>query len=281
MKNCLVTKLKSAVNNSNLLKVGEIRFNLKKPSNWSVSNEFIVRANTTEGFDLKVISGDLSLTCTEMSLTGTSFEIRSMTVYHFKIDSGSEGVISISNKYNLQRIGIADRNLIHANVYDMVYSPITYYMGSLDGMADAAPNWSELISLEIQGESSITGSIYDLLSNVSNNKISLLKINTGGLTGNIQDIAVKMYDSVLASTASEGVAVMNLSNSSIRGTISSYVAIKRAAGQSTGRVKLQYCGGKLTVEGTTVVNGNVNTEFTWDADTITVTDNNVETVYNM
>ena len=212
MGKCLVTKLNGAVDNSNLLKIGELRIKIVSAPNPS---------KLTQGMDLQFTEP------TEVSIVGDGYftdenlsanygKVKTITNERFFISNGNYE-LSIKNKYKVSLISGINRNV--SGVNDGKYKSINIdglkYSNSLTwiDIATAEGNISAFknaisLSYVALSNTNVTG---DISAFANNTQLSTLYLNNTNVTGNISTFANNTQLSTLY-----------LSNTNVTGDISAF-----------------------------------------------------------
>ena len=127
MGNCLVTKLKGTVQNSNLLRVGEMRIYVHRIDNPSSETQRI-NLNFTEDVKLEIIGNGYFTNNTLVSNLGKSL-IAKANVETLVYVSNGDFEIAILNKYALTKININNKKIAIKDIADLKYSSSLNYLG--------------------------------------------------------------------------------------------------------------------------------------------------------
>lgn len=265
MGNCFKTQLKVRVDNPNLYKMGELRVAIS-----GSMTSLIVRSKSTEGIDVEVFSGDITL--------NGSNKIHVNNINNNITVAGTSGIISISNKYDLNIIGsYSEGEKVSINLSDIKYASPSRVLCTLNGDTSISPVWDSIYMIQTFG-GTLSGNISDFFANIPNGTLKLNYMQyLPNLTGNIEDFAVKMDD-----TSTTDVCTIDTHGSNIRGSIQAYVNAKRAIAQNSGLVYMNNMNNYITVDAAgEIALTAAHTEFSWTANTITVKDGSVETTYEL
>lgn len=212
MGKCLVTKLNGVVDNSNLLKIGELRIKIVSAPNPS---------KFTQGMSLKFTEP------TEVSIVGDGYftdenlsanygKVKTITSERFFISNGNYD-LSIKNKYKVSFISTINKDVSgnniayykYINIDELKYSnSLTWIDASnIDGDISAFKN---ALSLEFIGlsKTNITGDISVFANNTTLNSIYLTSTDITG------DISAFKNNTALT--------IADLSNTNVTGSISAF-----------------------------------------------------------
>jgi hypothetical protein len=212
MGNCLVTKLKSAVSDSSLEKLGEMNISVV---NSNVDERLIANSVNGEsiisiiesGFVIKDINGNRA----------SSFPCDGRTMF-FPVGSYT---INITNKYALTDIRTA---LCIVSVDKIKYSPIDKLQARLEGSIENLASLSSITSLVIRNGSTLAGN-FNTLINLPN--ITELSVQSPNIYGDIKDIA---------NSSRLIYCVFEIINSSIEGSIEELVSsLKTVLGENQSK----------------------------------------------
>ncbi len=210
--NCLVTKLKSAVSDSSLEKLGEMSISVV---NSNVDERLIANSVNGEsiisiiesGFVIKDINGN----------TSSSFPCDGKTLF-FPVGSYT---INITNKYALTDIRTS---LGIVSVDKIKYSPIDKLQARLEGSIENLASLSSITSLVIKNGSTLAGN-FNTLINLPN--ITELGVQSPNIYGDIKDIA---------NSSRLIYCVFEIVNSSIEGSIEELVSsLKTVLGENQSK----------------------------------------------
>ena len=186
MGKCLVTKLNGAVDNSDLLKIGEFRINVTSAPDPS---------KLTQGMDLHFTEP------TEVSIVGDGYftdenlsanygKVKTITNERFFISNGNYE-LSIKNKYKVSLISGINRNVSgntignykSINIDGLKYSnSLTWIdMGRAEGDISAFTNNTALTTLYL-GNTNVTG---DISAFTNNTALTTLHLDNTKITGDI------------------------------------------------------------------------------------------------
>jgi hypothetical protein len=233
---CLVTKLKSAVDNSNLEKLGVVKLSIKKQTNaiemWSNGGSCIVSV--------------LNNTGTITAVSGVGSQLIDST--HAKIANGGiaqGGNITFTGNESIQ-IEISDK-----------YKLGTLYRVINIENPDSLQYMKELMKIYINQYSSFSPEFE--LNNLSNcTKCIELEFNSPRLKGNINSLG-KLT----------AITYINIYNAQVTGSIESFVASQRTNGRTTcDSIRTAFGGTSVTFNGQAISGGSEKV-LSWTADTIT------------
>lgn len=127
MENCLVTKLKGPVQNSNLLRVGELRICVHKIDNPNGETQRI-NLNFTEDIKLEIIGDGYFTNATLVSNLGKSLTVKA-NVESLVYVSNDDFEIAILNKYALTKINTrTNKKTAIKDIADLKYSSSLNYL---------------------------------------------------------------------------------------------------------------------------------------------------------
>ena len=213
MGKCLVTKLNGAVDNSDLLKIGEFRINVTSAPDPS---------KLTQGMDLHFTEP------TEVSIVGDGYftdenlsanygKVKTITNERFFISNGNYE-LSIKNKYKVSLISGINRNVSgntignykSINIDGLKYSnSLTWIdMGRAEGDISAFKNVLSLRFIGL-GNTNVTG---DISAFTNNTALTTLYLGNTNVTGDIS-----------AFTNNTALTTLHLDNTKITGDISAFI----------------------------------------------------------
>lgn len=189
MGNCLVTKLKGTVQNSDLLRVGELRICVHKIDNPSSETQRI-NLNFTEDVKLEIIGDGYFTDKTLVSNLGKSLTAKANTESLVYVSNG-DFEIAILNKYTLTKINTrTNKKAAIKDIADFKYS------SSLNHLAiNSVENigyFSDIKSLTTLGylaisNANINGNLSDLKS-LTNLNYLIIGNTSNKITGNVSSL---------------------------------------------------------------------------------------------
>ena len=209
MGKCLVTKLNGAVDNSNLLKIGELRIKIVSAPNPS---------KLTQGMDLQFTEP------TEVSIVGDGYftdenlsanygKVKTITNERFFISNGNYE-LSIKNKYKVSLIsginrnvsGVNDGKYKSINIDGLKYSNSLTWMdiATAEGNISAFKNAISLLYVALNN-TNVTG---DISAFANNTQLSTLYLNNTNVTGDIS-----AFENMTK------LAILEINNTSVHGDI--------------------------------------------------------------
>ena len=189
MGNCLVTKLKGTVQNSDLLRVGELRICVHKIDNPNGETQRI-NLNFTEDVKLEIIGDGYFTNTTLVSNLGKSLTAKANTESLVYVSNG-DFEIAILNKYALTKINTrASKNIAIKDIVDLKYSSSLNYLGV--NSVENIGYFSDIKSLTKLGylalsNANIKGSLSDLES-LTNLGYIIVGNTSNKLTGNVSSL---------------------------------------------------------------------------------------------
>lgn len=178
MSKCLITKLSGSVNNSSLLKIGEIRAFKKTGSN-IISYSFITFRQSAS---FESLGSGLYRTDSFTEKYGQKYQLNANEALSFYIKPG-EG-ISIPDKYELDRLDFAQ---CKADIDQFLYSKIKklhLYDSDLDGNLENLIREGYLTEIDIQGATKLSCDL-SLFNGKENQYTSIVLNDIGRTDGNI------------------------------------------------------------------------------------------------
>ena len=190
MGKCLTTKLNGSVDNSDLLKIGEMRINILPAPNPS---------KLTQGMDLIFtkptqvsIIGDGYFT--DENLSANYGKTKTITSERFFVSNGNY-ILSIADKYSLKLLSPLNRNVVGDNITlyksfditDLKYSNLLYWIdgASVTGDISAFANSTALTFIGFNN-TSVTG---DISAFANNTALTTLYFSDTAVTGDISAFA--------------------------------------------------------------------------------------------
>lgn len=189
MGNCLVTKLKGIVINSNLLRVGEIRIRVHRIDNPNSETQRI-NLNFTEDVKLEIIGDGYFTNNTLVNNLGKSL-IAKANVETLVYFSNGDFEIAILNKYALKKIDArTNKNKAIKNIADLKHSSNLTYLG-INGVEDVG-YFSDIKSLTnlsylAVSNANISGNLSDLKS-LTNLTYLIIGNTSNKTTGNVSSL---------------------------------------------------------------------------------------------
>jgi hypothetical protein len=189
MGNCLVTKLKGTVQNSDLLRVGELRICVHKIDNPSSETQRI-NLNFTEDVKLEIIGDGYFTNATLVSNLGKSLTAKANTESLVYVSNG-DFEIAILNKYALTKINTrTNKKTAIKDIADLKYSSSINYIAV--NSVENVSYFSDLKSLKTLtylsiSNANINGNLSDL--EPLTNLLYLIIGNTSNkITGNVSSL---------------------------------------------------------------------------------------------
>lgn len=199
MGNCLVTKLKGTVQNSNLLRVGELRICVHKIDNPNGETQR-VNLNFTEDVKLEIIGDGYFTNATLVSNLGKSLTAKANTETLVYVSNG-DFEIAILNKYALMKINTrTNKKTAIKDIADLKYSSSLNHLAI--NSVENVGYFSDIKSLTTLGylsisNANINGNLSDLES--LTNLIYLIIGNTSNkITGNVRSLKAMIKLDTLA-----------------------------------------------------------------------------------
>ncbi len=260
MENCLVTKLKSVVDNSNLEKLGIFSIGIKSMDTPAADGRFI-DIGFTEKVTINCIGGSLYKTYGGSSI-GTSYTSQdsdwnaSLGIYRFVgYISNNECTLEVP-KYTLKRFGGSSYCIKNINIAKFNYTEVNSFSGNfLEGNVTSLPQDTTYVNFN--GNTKIIGSLSDFAS-----LVNITNLNTGN-----SSISPSSLSSIGTLTSLTDMQIIAF------GSIEDFVSVQRANGRTTcDGITCRYLGAlstnRSTFNGTAIAN-KASTTLSWTADTIT------------
>lgn len=189
MGSCLVTKLKGTVQNSNLLRVGELRICVHKIDNPNGETQRI-NLNFTEDIKLEIIGDGYFTNATLVSNLGKSLTAKANTESLVYVSNG-DFEIAILNKYALTKINTRNNKKTAIKyIADLKYSSSLSYLGTNSveniGYLSDIKSLKTLTFLAVSN-ANINGSLSDLES-LTNLSYIIIGNTSNKLTGNVSSL---------------------------------------------------------------------------------------------
>ena len=189
MGNCLVTKLKGTVQNSNLLRVGEMRICVHRIDNPSSETQRI-NLNFTEDVKLEIIGDGYFTNNTLVSNLGKSLIVKANveTLVYF---SNGDFEIAILNKYALKKINAkTSKKTAIKDIADLKYSSSLSYLAinSVEnvGYFSDIKSLTNLSYIDVSN-ANINGNLSDLKS-LTNLAYLIIGNTSNKITGNVSSL---------------------------------------------------------------------------------------------
>ena len=255
--NCLVTKLKSSVSNSNLPKLGCVRIAINTLIDPNVHAQNVSGSYSAKYYDT---NGNLINTWRQdpFNTYGENYRIT------------TTGVMEITDKYNLS-VEITARYIGSGNGCDIKEFSHCQNLLTLD-------------LLNAYGNGGFYGNIEELVD-VPN--LTTLDVRSNNITGELENIVVyegltvlgvgtKITGDISSIGSLTSLTTLHLKDSVITGTIESFVQAQRQAGRTTNTtgIIIPETMGLVTIDGRASVlwdlqNNDQNNKLTWTENTIT------------
>ena len=178
---CLITKLKSTVENSSLIGLGELEFIVVRSSSLNYRN---FNSSTIKALDSGYFKATVAGTVVGTNLDEVSIPANSWTVIEFP--SNMTFRVRVSNKYSIETWSPQER--ISMDISQLEYSTMTTsfgcYNGRNTGNISSISGMTNMTRLEAQA-SDVTGSIDSLSALTSLNTVYL---NQTSLTGDVANL---------------------------------------------------------------------------------------------
>ena len=283
--NCLVTKLKSTVNDNSLLKVGEMFIDIiEQESPTNQTNRLYLNTGNIADLIIEVENGEANITLDENMASGWTNKITlvknvfpSAPIF---VRNGNYRV-KVSSKYNLSEIGRWTSSIfqyaISVDTKYLKYSTNTVTIISrLSGNLANLKGCTQLTKL-VAIASNVTGSLSDLAPLTALTQLNLL--NSVNVTGSLSDLAPLTALTQLSLTANSNVVgdikdirqpltIMAVHSTQITGELIEFVKTQRSAGRTTGSCSNGgWWGSNITFNG--VNPGGGTQTLTWTENTIT------------
>lgn len=262
--NCLVTKLKSVVNNDNLMGLGELKIKRVAVGS-SDGNKFIAASLSNEPgnkVSLHIVGNGNFLTAKNGTIIGKDLELE----YGIRTDvftSDGDYDIIVKNKYNFKPNAFEAG--YHVEIADLFYTRCAFIdgLGFYGNISDANPE--NIINVTLPNGSSIKAPLKDFGKLHNLIMLSAPSCITGG----------ELKDAGSLILLSNPNCSLGLE---ITGSIEAFVVAQRAArvaagldaGNSTGIIfRYLGAGGKISFDGSYITNTAIN-KITWTTTTITL-----------
>lgn len=199
MGNCLVTKLKGTVQNSDLLRVGELRICVHKIDNPSSETQRI-NMNFTEDVKLEIIGDGYFTNNTLVSNLGKSLTVKANTESLVYVSNG-DFEIAILNKYALNKINTrTNKKTAIKDIADLKYSSSLNYLAI--NSVENVGYFSDIKSLTTLGylsvsNANINGNLSDLES-LTNLTYLIIGNTSNKITGNVRSLKAMIKLDTLA-----------------------------------------------------------------------------------
>ena len=235
MGKCLVTKLNGAVDNSNLLKIGEFRIKIISAPNPSKLTQGM-ELQFTEPTEVSIV-GDGYFT--DENLSANYGKVKTITNERFFISNGNYE-LSIKNKYKVSLISAINRNVSgnntgaykSINIDGLKYSnSLTWIdLGTAEGDISAFKNALSLVFIGLSN-TNVTG---DISAFTNNTALTTLYFSNNNVTGDISAFTnntalTALYFSntnvtgdISAFTNNTALTTLQLSNTNVTGDISAF-----------------------------------------------------------
>lgn len=306
---CLVTKLKGAVSDSSLKKLGEMRLTIHKVDEFSSKRYISINPGYNEC--ILTLSNGYFTDSTGVENKGSKITL-SQNTYNTLYISKDEAILSISDKYCFVNFALSGNNTISMDSFDDInyckknsLLTITRVMLNDDlsnlklpdaintiqltylditGNVDNLAKHTNFVSLSLMECLNITGSISAFQDMVN---LEALSINQTKLTGDLTMLQKLTKLKTLNLTGCPNITGdiseikspverLEIANTPLTGSIESFVATQRSAGRTTGSLNNGDLGWPkgITFQSASVANetGTLSwtpTQITWKEETIT------------
>ena len=265
---CLVTKLKGAVSDSSLKKLGEMRLTIHKDGK-SASKRYIA---INPGFNecILTLSDGYFTDSSGVENKGSQITLSQNTYNTLYISTTNDAILSISNKYCFVNFALSGNNTISMDSFDdinycknnsvltisrvmlnddlsnlklpdvLTTIQLTYL--DITGNVDNLAKHTNFVSLSLMECPNITGSISAFQDMVN---LETLSVNQTKLAGDLTMLQKLTKLKTLNLTGCPNITgdiaeikspveSLNIANTPLTGTIESFVATQRSAGRTTG-----------------------------------------------
>lgn len=246
MGNCLVTKLKGAVDNSNLLRIGEGCFEVMENK---TANTIITAAKSPITIRKKDGSAFNAVANGETKTGVTS-------VYGNAITLSDAGIYVIDDKYKVTAVNSQRLYNSYPDTFD--YSPlyslnVTYGVALIDKLPKYKDTLKELIYTNVS---------------LSENNLSYISVLTNLQTLQLSTLlGVSLTTGTFGSFIPASVTTFRGGDGYMSGSIEDFVAARRAAGVTEGSLSMAWLGDGVTFNGNAV--GIATKTLSWTGSTIT------------
>jgi len=250
---CLVTKLKKSVNNSDLMKLGVITMQVSAIDPFNANNNIKLRYKDESG---KAITDGMFMNSQGVP-TGTSKDVNANTDTYLILDVNQCNV-DIYNKYAVKELSCGARFYLDLKMLSYC-NELTYLEANLTGTLEQLASLSSIETILTHNDSNLIGNI-SAIKDLSS--ITVLKI-TGitGVYGNIADLGKLTSLTRLA-----------IGDTRISGSVEDFVAAQRLNGRTTCEgILVPYLGTNtgITFNGAAAPKAS-NQTLSWTASEITI-----------
>ena len=243
MGNCLKKQLKESVNNSNLLKLGELVLKMHQVETPTSDKSILTIGNSTDTPCIVSVSNGGAFVLdysdiNDQSKHLTSLEISDATRTLYFINANFD--IHISNKYVVSELSFGYNSSIGGNYIDMKFMPV-------------------LVIVTVQHSMYFDGDVNDLLDNgnighgifteirASRLKLSSVAKNTNATTIILGGSDIQDDIAILAPLTS--LTALNVGSTDVFGTVESLAEGMIAAGRTSGTLAITADGTQVTYNG--------------------------------
>lgn len=246
MGNCLVTKLKGAVDNDNLLRIGEGCFEVMKNK---TSNTIITATQSPITIRKKDGSAFNAVTNGETKTGVTSVIGNAITL-------SDAGIYVIDNKYKVEAVNSQQLYANYPDTFD--YSPL-YSLDVMNGVVriDKLPKYKDTLIELIYTNVSLSENNWSYISLLT--KLKTLQLST--------ILGVSLTTGAFGNFIPASVTTFRGGDGYMSGSIEDFVAARRAAGVTEGSLSMAWLGNGVTFNGNAVGVGAKT--LSWTGSTIT------------
>lgn len=260
MNNCLVEKYKGVVNNDNLAKLGVLKLFANTVLNTgsqvvllNISGEHIIKICNTNEYVVSAWSGCTKIDDHTVKCTGNGAIIMS---------AECEAILEVQGKYDIEDFSVDNVTDIQGGV-DSFYTTLETLSLTKNLMSLTTSSFKKFSNItELRLGNTFVSLVGELNDFVGLSSLAVIVANSGNnkITGNIHEIGHLTSLNTVNLTG----------NTSIVGSIESFVAAQRANGRTTESTGINLGWGltNVTFNGESSARSH-NSTLTWTADTIT------------
>lgn len=294
---CLVTKLKGTVDDSSLMKLGEIQSEKTTADSWDKDSQTIKITSSRSDITLKIIGDGYFTDENNSANNGKEITIEKDDEREIYLSNGTY-VISIISKYyiNFFDLNTGSKGLynntkclvggLESLIYSKSISRIRCNGCTISGDISSLKNITNIVEIYL-GDSK--GDIFGDINNFSNlSKLRVIMLsNNHNVEGNISvfneftslttlnlrncNNVYGVIDGIKAPLES-----LNLSFTGASGSIEAFVASQRSAGRTTGNISANLYNSSVTFDGDeSLFNTDTSVTISWTATQITCADKTI------
>lgn len=259
MKNCLITKLKTSIDDNNIPYLGELRLKMKPVASPTVDSAYVSIGSTKEG-TIRILNDGVFYKINTTTVDETAGKEKKLLDGTTEVYVSPESVISILPRYGITSIFAngATLDISHLDYIENLKS-ISVSGSELTGSIDVFKGYKNLQTVHLRQSKNIVGNIESLKDSTNLKKVHFANTNVEGSL-------------VSAFGNKTQLAVLELSETKVTGSIEGLVSAQIAAGRTSGSIQMPWAKATntITFEGNLLsqnanISSSATTTFSWDS----------------